>query len=136
VTTKELAEYHRAAVPISVRVDDFMVKAYPKAFKTGSLGWHHSGKIALLVGDLYLTCQVSLCVTCVGSKELCENGVESSDPECTQALLPSRGEETGTSLSETPPVEPVNEKRTPQKRAKAHVGSVSREEGGAAVSPP
>ncbi len=41
-----------------------------KEFSTGSLGWHHNGKITVEVGGTVVTVQVGLNLTVVGSKEL------------------------------------------------------------------
>jgi hypothetical protein len=61
--------YITFAAPIRVLLDDAHVHASPKTFSTGSSGWYYSGKVQLLCGEEYLTCQVSLCLTVVGSKK-------------------------------------------------------------------
>lgn len=57
-------------VPTPGRDGFVSVVAMPREYSTGSLGWHHSGKIVVLVNGIPTTCQMSVQITVVGSKEL------------------------------------------------------------------
>ena len=64
------------ATAIKVFVGGVPMTIKPKAFKTGSLGWHSSTKQQIAVGDTVVWCQVSQQITIIGSKELPLDGPE------------------------------------------------------------
>lgn len=68
--------------PVSVLIDGvYPMVCVPKVFKTGSRGWHASGKVEL--GDERV--QVSICLTVVGSKAKPASKMEvASEPEWVQ----------------------------------------------------
>jgi hypothetical protein len=84
MTDKELQEYMTKAGALRCLIDDASLLANRKKFASGSLGWHFSGKAQILVGEYYLTCQIGLCVTIVGSKP----GSPPTAPETPMSLLP------------------------------------------------
>ena len=58
------------AVALPVQVNGATLQAGIRQFSTGSLGWCHSGKVDVKVGDKIVRCQVGLNITVIGSKEL------------------------------------------------------------------
>lgn len=55
--------------PVKVTIADNVFRALPKQFSTGSFGWYHSGKMLVDFSGELLTCQVSMSVVVVGSKD-------------------------------------------------------------------
>jgi len=63
-----LATYLSNAKTVIVRFDDHVLNASPKKFSTGSVGWYASGKVKILIGDVYYPVQAAVTLTVIGSK--------------------------------------------------------------------
>lgn len=63
-------QFSTQAKPVIVKIGDMELRADPKEFSTGSLGWYLNGKTTIKVGDMPVTVQIGMNLTIVGSKEL------------------------------------------------------------------
>lgn len=63
-------QFRSDAQPVQVILNGVPLQAFPKEFKTGSLGWYINGKMSVLVGGVPVTVQVGVNLTIVGSKEV------------------------------------------------------------------
>jgi len=63
-------QFRVQAKPVIIKIGDMELRADPKEFSTGSLGWYLNGKTTIKVGDTPVTVQIGMNLTIVGSKEL------------------------------------------------------------------
>ena len=63
-------QFRSDAQPVQVILNGVPLQAFPKEFKTGSLGWFVNGKMSVTVGGVPVTVQVGVNLTIVGSKEV------------------------------------------------------------------
>lgn len=75
------------AKPMVVRFDDHQLTMDVKTFSTGSIGWYASGKIKILLGEVYVPCQVSSTVTVIGSKNFACQQTDKKGPPITEPVL-------------------------------------------------
>jgi len=64
-----LAEFTAKAQPVQATLDGKSLTLDVKEFSTGSFGWNSNGKVTVMVDGKPVTCQLSLNLTVVGSKE-------------------------------------------------------------------
>lgn len=62
------AEFLETAEPLTVTVGGTPLEVEPKAFKTGSVGFHASGPINVMVDGKVVKVQANILLTVVGSK--------------------------------------------------------------------
>ena len=67
------AEFAAQAKPVTVQIGDKSYTAVPKEFSTGSLGWNINDKITIDIGGKFVTVQIGMNLTVVGSKDLPKN---------------------------------------------------------------
>lgn len=65
--TKE--QFRKAARPLLANIEGQPQAVASKEFSTGSLGWYQQGKVTLMVDGVPVTCQCSISLQIVGSKE-------------------------------------------------------------------
>ena len=58
------------AKPVTISIGTAPMRADPREFATGSLGWYLNGKTVIEVNGTPVTVQVGINLTVVGSKEL------------------------------------------------------------------
>lgn len=63
-------EFNDGAQQVVVEVGGQCLGADPREFSTGSIGWFHSGKVNIKIGDKVVTAQANLTLTVVNSKNL------------------------------------------------------------------
>lgn len=62
--SEDLQKAHLASKSLLVEVEETVMAAIPKVFKSGSLGWH--GNTKMMISDT--RCQVNILITVIGSK--------------------------------------------------------------------
>jgi hypothetical protein len=70
ITRKQFAESSSKATPaIATAINGMVTDMVPKAFSTGSFGWHTTGKVTATVDGKPVVLQVNVMATVVGSKD-------------------------------------------------------------------
>lgn len=62
-------DYLKSAPTLRLAIADTPFVCPPREFSTGSVGFNANGKVVIQIGDEYVTHQVSVNITAVGSKE-------------------------------------------------------------------
>jgi hypothetical protein len=63
-------EFLNDAKPVEITINGIPMTADVKEFSTGSLGWYLNGKTNVKVGEKWVSVQIGMNLTIVGSKEL------------------------------------------------------------------
>ncbi len=64
------SEFLNDAKPVEITINGIPMTADVKEFSTGSLGWYLNGKTNVKVGEKWVSVQIGMNLTIVGSKEL------------------------------------------------------------------
>jgi hypothetical protein len=67
-------QFREKAKPMTITIGDKQYQAVPKEFSTGSLGWNVNDKITIDIDGTFVTVQIGMNLTLVGSKELPQDG--------------------------------------------------------------